>query len=105
MIRILKVLSFFLLVEGTASAGNLGDDFKSACGVFEEALSLNDEPAVMAKYVRDNLPYRVDSDEVIEAYEAIFLVTPSDRYELFKEVAEANMDESWDCPAFKVFVE
>lgn len=105
MIRILMVVPIFLLVVGIASAEGLGNDFRSACGVFEEALSLNDEPAVMAKYVRENLQYRVDSDEVIETYEAIFLVSPSQRYDLFKEAAEANMDESWDCPAFKVFVE
>lgn len=105
MIKILAVFPFFLLGTGPVLAEDLGADFKDACGVFEEALSLNDEPEVMAKYVRDNLPYRVKSDEVIEAYEALFLVDPHKRYKLFKEIAESNMGESWDCPAFKVFVE
>lgn len=61
----------FLLGVSPASVGKLGFDFKAACGVFEEALSLNDKPEVMAKYVRDNLQYRVESEEVIEADQAV----------------------------------
>ena len=104
MIRRLVALVLFLLVGSAASADNLDADFERLCGVFEEAIAF-DEPEVMAKYVRDNLPSRVESDEVIDAYEAIFLVDPDQRYRVFKEAAEANMEEPWDCPAFKVLVE
>lgn len=105
MIRILVVLSFSLLGTSHVLAEDLGSDFKRLCGVFDEALALNEEPEVMAMYVRDNLPYRVESNEVLDAYDAILLVDPSERYRVFKETAEANMEEPWDCPAFKVLVE
>lgn len=105
MIRRWVALVLFLLVGSAASADNLDADFERLCGVFEEALALDDESEVMAKYVRDNLPSRVESDEVIEAYEAILLVDPAQRYRVFKEAAEANIEEPWDCPAFKVFLE
>lgn len=105
MIKRLVALVLFLLVGSAASADSLDADFERLCGVFEEALALDDDPEVTAKYVRDNLPSRVESDEVIDAYEAIFLVDPDQRYRVFKEAAEANMEEPWDCPAFKVLVE
>lgn len=105
MTRVVVALVLFLLAGSPALADDLGADFKRLCGVFEEALALNEEPEVMAIYVRDNLPYRVESKEVLDAYDAILLVDPSDRYRVFKEAAEANMKERWDCPAFKVFVE
>lgn len=105
MNRLLVMLSYSLLIASSASAENLGADFKEACGVFEEALALDSEPEVMAKYVQDNLQYRVQSEEVIEIYDAIFLADPAERYKLFKEAAEMNMEGTWDCLAFKVFVE
>lgn len=105
MNRFLVMLLFSLLIVSSVSAESLGADFEEVCGVFEEALSLDSEPEVMARYIRDNLQYRVKSEEVVEIYEAIFLVNPAERYKLFKEAAEMNMEETWDCSAFKVFVE
>ncbi|WP_439509795.1 hypothetical protein [Marinimicrobium koreense] len=98
-------LALLLLVGCPVSADDLAADFERLCGVFEEALALNDKPGVMAVYVRDNLPYRVESKEVLDAYDAIFLVDPSERYRVFKQAAEANMADSWDCLAFKALVE
>jgi len=105
MIKIIFMLTVLVLAQGSASADSLGSDFKNVCEVVEEALSLDATSEVMAKYVRDNLHYRIESEEVIQAYEAIFLVDPAERYKLFQEIAEDNMEEPWDCPAFKVFVE
>ncbi|WP_347332465.1 hypothetical protein [Marinimicrobium locisalis] len=98
-------LVLFVLVGSPVSADDLAADFERLCGVFEEALTLNEKPGVMAVYLRDNLPYRVESKEVLDAYDAILLVDPSERYRVFKQAAEANMEDSWDCPAFKALVE
>lgn len=105
MSRMLVALVLFLLAGSPALADDLGADFKRLCGLVEEAQTLGDEPEVRAKYVWDNLRHRVESEEVVDAYEAIFQVDPSKRYRVFKQAAEANMADSWECPAFKVLVE
>ena len=88
----------------SASASTLGANFKALCALYEEALSLDADSQVMGQYVQDNLEYRVERDEVIEVYHALFLVDPDMRYEVLKQAAESTMDSTWDCPAFNAFV-
>jgi hypothetical protein len=104
MKKFLFVLPVFLMGINSTSANTLGADFTALCSLFEEALSLNADPEVTSQYMQDNLEYRVESDEIIDFYDALFLVAPDERYEVLKQAAESSMDDSWDCPAFNTYV-
>jgi len=99
--------TFLFLASYSAAAHplDLDQDFREACNVFEEAVSIGDDAKTMDRYVRETLPSRVQSQDITDAYDAILLVNADDRYYVFQEAAQSNTGAKWDCPALKVLVE
>jgi len=53
-------------------------------------------------YIANNIKTQIKSNELRDAYNIIFNVSPSERYLLFKSTAEHAIKEEWDCLATKI---
>ncbi|MCA0893574.1 hypothetical protein [Microbulbifer agarilyticus] len=103
-ILLTALISFGLLACGKPTV----NDFEVVCGIFESISrqqdSLTEETMlrVSMKKIREQL---VEGSPARDSWEAITGAPMSERYNLFKEGADATLKRNWECPAMKAVIE
>jgi len=94
----------FLISCSMGTSLDSTNGFDSACQIFKEASTKKLNPEELGNYIAselDNMGKQFASKEVKEVYHALFNVSPSQRYKLFKESAETTLKRNWNCQAMK----
>lgn len=55
----------------------------------------------LSNYIYHNVSERVNIKDAIQAHEAVFNLTPAERYSIFKQSAELSLKRTRDCKAMK----
>ncbi len=98
------ILFFMVIFLISCSIEKTTNGFDSACLIFQEASKKNLSPEDLGSYIAgelDKMEKQPSSEDVKEVYHALFNVDPANRYELFKESAEAALKRNWNCQIMK----
>ncbi len=105
--RYLKIPTFFLLsLYVVLACSEQNNGFDEICTIYVEAKnsSLARSRDELSEYVFTNIKNRVNYQEAVSVHDAIFGLSPSERYPLFRQAAESKLRRTWDCPAMKVLL-
>lgn len=83
---------------------NLDAELDAFCNLFDDVMRLNLKPQARLTYVKNNIKTRVDSKELIEAFEIISKTRFNKRYPVFKKAVEGARGVTWTCSALDKFL-
>ncbi len=105
MRNFLTVFTLFLLAGVCSAEHDLPNKptYDESCNIFSEAMRMHPAIKEQQTYIKENIDERISSKDLNDAYELIYMVDPADRYSVFKNAVEANINEPWECPALKTY--
>jgi hypothetical protein len=95
------LLTFF---SGAAFSNN-AEGFDALCKLIGEALEHSHFTEQQANYITSNLQQKIFNEDIIEAFTSLHYVDPENRYTIFKQAAEATIDNQWECIPMKIFLQ
>ncbi len=107
MRKLISLISVTLLttIAYGAEENSTAKDFKALCSLIEEARSMALPIQDEITYINTNIPKRVGTQDIIDAYRALEHVEWKKRYIVFKNAATATQEKEWTCEAMKTLYE
>ena len=78
--------------------------YDEVCHIFQEADALHIPLNETLAYITQNFNKRVKHGDAQEAFTLLVNAIPSERYNLFKQAAEASTKHTWDFPEMKTIM-
>jgi len=96
------VIICVLFTTGIIQAKEQG--FNEICRIYTEAKNNSMTKEQLGDYINNNVATRVSDKDAITTHSIIPQVSPSDRYQIFKESAEISLKRKWDCTSMKALM-
>ena len=75
--------------------------FDEICTIYTEAINSSMAQEQLSDYIFDNVERRITDKDALQSHEAVFNLSPEERYSIFKQSAELSLKRKWDCDAVK----
>ena len=104
---ILPLFIFFILISNNSCASNQGNnqEYSNFCELVTEAMSLRQDVKSQHEYIATRIDGRVKSNDIKDAYDVVFQVSPDKRYSIFKKSIEEDIGSEWVCGSLKKYFE
>lgn len=99
--RIIVLCILFLSFGCASQSVQEVSNFDIICNIVEEAEKKSADSKSRIKYIEENIRSRVKSKDAKDAMDAIRLVDPEKRYQVFKQAVEGELGQEWECNALK----
>lgn len=103
--NILPLFVFFILMSQNSLASNIGDNrvYSSFCELVSEAMAQGSDAKSRHEYIVKYFDEKVGSNDLKDAYDAVYQIAPDKRYSVFKISIEEDIEGKWECSSLKEY--
>ena len=98
---IVLVLIFFSLVSCSYTEKSVNSDYDEMCVFVADVMTMDISEQKKFDHIGKYLTERLKSNDMKEAYDLVYQISPDQRYQVFKGAVEESSGEAWNCKALE----